>query len=84
MKTISKPIYNLRTLYWPTTLFLLGLPLLALILTPIYFALQIPSWGILISAIVYMFFSIFVSRQVTIDIIHTELFKQNLGCSGFG
>ncbi|MCB0390407.1 MAG: fatty acid desaturase [Bdellovibrionales bacterium] len=56
MKTISKPIYNLRTLYWPTTLFLLGLPLLALILTPIYFALQIPSWGILISAIVYMFF----------------------------
>ena len=56
MREIQRPVYNSKTLYWPTTLFLFGLPLGLIVLTPIYISNLVPSWEIILSAIFYMFF----------------------------
>lgn len=55
-KLIHKPNYSFKNIYWPTALFLFGTPLIVAILLPVYFMHKTPSFWLIFSATVYMFF----------------------------
>ncbi len=58
MKNIlSKPNYSLQNIDWTSSIFLIVTPALCLLLLPLYFYYFDLSWGIVLSAVFYLFFN---------------------------